>query len=151
MNAKEYNHAYYLRTIDMQQAIQRMRYATDPLFRLRVHAYDLSPETRALRRARQMVWRREVKREVLTHYGNGKAECTKCGFSDIRALTIDHINGGGKRHTYSIGTPGGPSFYRWLKVQNFPVGYQTLCFNCQWVKRDENHEFAQRLLKKQAA
>jgi len=76
---------------------------------------------------------------VLTHYGNGKLACLRCGFDDIRALSIDHINGDGANHKRqlkyaSIG-------YRWYINQNFPKGYQTLCMNCQWIKRFENNEF----------
>ena len=81
-----------------------------------------------------------LKREVLTHYGGGKCACVKCGFSDIRALSIDHIKGGGtrqKRRTHRQTT----NFYRWLKERYYPRGeYQTLCMNCQFVKRIVNGE-----------
>jgi serine/threonine protein phosphatase PrpC len=92
-----------------------------------------------------------IKREVLTHYGNGKCVCVKCGFSDIRSLSIDHINGNGNKHRAEVvrttakekGTVnggGGIRFYRWLIKNNLPEGYQTLCMNCQFIKRDENCE-----------
>ena len=77
----------------------------------------------------------KVKREVLTHYGNGKLACLHCGFSDIRALSIDHIINGGKAHRKEIKRPGGIHFYSWLKVNDYPLGFQTLCLNCQWIKR----------------
>ena len=41
-------------------------------------------------------WRLKVKREVLTHYGNDKLACVKCGEENIACLSIDHINGGGE-------------------------------------------------------
>jgi len=72
--------------------------------------------------------------EVLTHYGNGKCACIKCGFWDARALSIDHINGGGSKHIKSLGKP----FYDWLVENNYPDGYQTLCMNCQWIKKAES-------------
>lgn len=28
----------------------------------------------------------------------------------------------------------GSTFYRWLKRNNYPIGYQVLCWNCQWSK-----------------
>jgi hypothetical protein len=74
---------------------------------------------------------------VLTHYGkDGKLACVRCGFDDIRALSIDHINGGGLRHIRSLNC----HIYVWLIRNNFPSGFQTLCMNCQWVKRAENGE-----------
>ena len=74
---------------------------------------------------------------VLTHYGNGKLACRRCGFHDIRALSIDHKNGKGKEHRRQI---SGMTFYNWLIESKFPEGYQTLCMNCQWIKREENKE-----------
>lgn len=78
-----------------------------------------------------------MKALVLTHYGNGKCSCVKCGFSDLRALSIDHIDGGGTNHRKKIHQS---NFYWYLKEDNFPEGYQTLCMNCQFIKRDENKE-----------
>ena len=86
-------------------------------------------------------YRRRLKTEVLAYYGKGKLVCVKCGFNDIRALTIDHINGGGRLHKREARIKTGSAMYGWLKKQNYPEGYQTLCFNCQWIKRDENHEY----------
>ncbi len=90
-------------------------------------------EKLAREKAKQMRNRRKV--EVLTHYGKGKLACVKCGFDDIRALSIDHINKDeGKRIRTSCG------FYRWLEKNNYPEGYQTLCMNCQFIKRQEDLE-----------
>ncbi len=62
----------------------------------------------------------------------------KCGFSDWRALQIDHINGGGNKERKNIG---------WAKLYNKIIagtikGYQLLCANCNFIKRHENKEFA---------
>jgi hypothetical protein len=81
-----------------------------------------------------------IKIEVITHY-SPELKCIKCGYSDIRALTIDHINGGGQRHREQLSFN---HFYSWLKSQNYPEGYQVLCMNCQFVKRVENNEFRKR-------
>jgi hypothetical protein len=81
----------------------------------------------------------EKKELVLTHYGGSKLVCVKCGFADVRALSIDHINGGGRRHREGSLRSSG-SFYSWLMKNNFPEGYQTLCMNCQFIKRWENKE-----------
>ena len=74
----------------------------------------------------------EGRREkVLTHYGNGKLACVRCGFDDIRALSIDHIDGGGSRHRKSLHK----DFYAWLIENDYPLGYQTFCMNCQFITR----------------
>lgn len=75
----------------------------------------------------------ELKHEVLSHYSGGAPQCAICGFSDIRALEIDHINGGGQKHRRETGLHGGGSFYRWLKQQGYPEGFRVLCRNCNWI------------------
>ena len=80
--------------------------------------------------------RKKWKEDVLTHYGNGVLACVRCGFTDIRALTIDHIHNDGYEHRKTIGLSG-RGFYYWLKRENFPDGFQTLCMNCQFIKREE--------------
>jgi hypothetical protein len=47
-------------------------------------------------------------------------------------LTIDHINGDGKRHRKEVhrGTP----FWRWLIAEGFPEGFQVLCLSCNQSK-----------------
>jgi len=81
----------------------------------------------------------ERKRVVLTYYGNTICACVKCGFSNIKALSIDHINGREVGELKDKAT--GDSFYRKIIKNNFPLGYQTLCMNCQFIKREEEHEF----------
>jgi len=76
----------------------------------------------------------ELKINVLTHYGNGKCACVICGFDDLRALSIDHIEGGGNEHRRKVGR----QIYLWLREQDYPEGYQTLCMNCQFIKRYKN-------------
>jgi hypothetical protein len=84
----------------------------------------------------------KLKEEVMRHY-SPELKCQRCGFSDIRALSIDHIDGKGAEHRRQLGIirgHGGRSIYIWLKKNNFPVGFQILCMNCQWIKRAENNE-----------
>jgi hypothetical protein len=68
-----------------------------------------------------------LRNEVLDYYG-GVCQC--CGESTKEFLCIDHINGGGNKHKQI--TKG--SLYRWLKKNNFPEGFQTLCHNCNQAK-----------------
>lgn len=82
-----------------------------------------------------------LKAEVLTHYSNNKLACVECGFTDLRALSIDHINGGGNQMRKRLKKTSSYCFYGWLKRNSYPSGYQTLCMNCQVIKRKENREF----------
>ena len=65
--------------------------------------------------------------------------CVRCGFSDSRALQIDHINGGGKKELTKL---GGASHNRKVikSVMNNEYKYQLLCANCNWIKRCEKGE-----------
>ena len=56
--------------------------------------------------------------------------------NDIRALSIDHINSDGASHRKEVGN----GMYRWLLKNNFPEGFQVLCMNCQFIKRETNNE-----------
>lgn len=88
----------------------------------------------------QKEWRKSLKIEVLTHYGGGEAACVTCGENRLACLSIDHINGGGAKLRHERKISSGPGFYSWLKQNGFPEGHQTLCMNCQFIKREENHE-----------
>lgn len=71
-------------------------------------------------------------------FGKLGGVCCQCGFSDIRALQIDHINGDGNTERKEIGS-NSPKFYK--KVLNDDgKDYQLLCANCNWIKRSENNE-----------
>ena len=80
--------------------------------------------------------RNSLKQEVLVHYGQ---ICCRCGFSDTRALQIDHVNDDGAAERLAKGRPtwAGTDFYRSLKTRGWPEGYQTLCANCNMIKRQE--------------
>jgi len=89
----------------------------------------------------------KLKMEVLTHYGGGKLACVRCGFSDVRALCLDHINSNsahpirnrkGERPLPSLWSPR--KLRARLKRLGFPEGFQTLCANCNLVKAVENGE-----------
>lgn len=85
-----------------------------------------------------------AKRKVIKHYSNGTMTCFKCGYSDIRALSIDHIEGKGGKHLKEIGRGGGYHFYLWLIENNYPSGFQVLCMNCQFIKKVLKHEYTRK-------
>lgn len=85
--------------------------------------------------------RLELKTEVFKYY-SPQLKCT-CGYDDIRALSIDHINNDGAKHRkelFKTKRGGGTSFYRWLKNNHYPEGFQVLCMNCQFIKSNKQHE-----------
>lgn len=82
--------------------------------------------------ARGKAIRLEALLEALVHYGKGgDAVCVCCGESEPAFLTLDHVDGGGNRARQ---TSRGYKLFRHLRRDGYPLGYQTLCFNCNWGK-----------------
>src|SRR3989304_8646344 len=80
----------------------------------------------------------KIKFETLSHYSNSATpKCVRCQEDDLRCLTLDHIIPIGQQHRRVTGV----QFYRKLQVANYPIGYQTLCANCQMKKMFEGNEW----------
>lgn len=79
-----------------------------------------------------------IKKESFSIYCNGSIHCNKCSESDLDVLTIDHINGNGSIHRKTIRVRSGSGFYKWLKRNKYPDGFQVLCFNCNMKKAFEH-------------
>lgn len=97
---------------------------------LGLHLKDKAPANRA-----------ELRSKAIFSLGG---VCAKCGFSDIRALQIDHVNGGGKKEHDSLGRY--EMYKKAIEQSILPKGlrqYQVLCANCNWIKRYENKEHGQ--------
>ncbi|MFZ4436798.1 MAG: hypothetical protein ACOYOS_00060 [Syntrophales bacterium] len=76
--------------------------------------------------------------EIQSHYSSGALTCARCGFGDVRALDLDHIENNGGDHRKAIGRRGATyDIYAELKRHGFPEGYQILCRNCNWIKEME--------------
>ena len=75
-------------------------------------------------------WRNRLRREAIIHYSNGANCCACCGEKHYEFLTIDHVDGNGKAHRRQNKVSGGSSFYRWLKLNDYPLGFRILCYNC---------------------
>jgi hypothetical protein len=71
--------------------------------------------------------------EVIGKYSNGSFMCACCGESNMKFLTIDHINGGGNKERKELKKLG-TAFYTSLRLRKYPEGYQVLCFNCNMAK-----------------
>lgn len=65
-------------------------------------------------------------------------KCVRCGFEDMRALQIDHVNGGGAREQRKY--KGAYIYHLRKDVRVNPSSYQILCANCNWIKKSENNE-----------
>jgi len=76
---------------------------------------------------------RQLNDEVIDAYG-GKCAC--CGETRKEFLSIDHIDGNGNKQKKEIGVRTSQEFYCWLKQNNYPEGFQVLCFNCNCGKRN---------------
>lgn len=75
----------------------------------------------------------EQRAQIIEAYG-GKCKC--CGFSDYRALVIDHVNDdGNKERKTCLKHPN--DFYRHIIKNNYPPNYQVLCANCNTIKEFE--------------
>lgn len=77
-----------------------------------------------------------VRQEALETVGNGIIACVKCGFNDIRAIQIDHKEGGGRKDFENSSSPN--EYYK--NMLKNPDKYQLLCANCNSIKRYENGE-----------
>jgi len=99
------------------------------------------------RRAYQRAWRkanldksrtsarnrhRKLKRDIIRVYGG---RCACCREQELIFLTIDHVAGGGNQHRKKLKVGGGSKFYYWLRSNNYPLGFQVLCMNCQFGTR----------------
>jgi hypothetical protein len=87
--------------------------------------------------SRRLYYRYKAK--VFAHYGGEHPAC-KCGFDDPRALSIDHVDGGGSQHRKTL---KGISIHKWLVAQGYPEGFQILCMNCQYIKRWEENGYSE--------
>ncbi len=74
--------------------------------------------------------RQEQKKDVFNHYGGCK--CNYCQISDLRVLTIDHLNNDGAAHRKRLKTS--KMLYSDIQRRGYPPEYQVLCFNCNSLK-----------------
>ena len=79
--------------------------------------------------ARRIERNRRVRLECLQHIGGLETpQCACCGEATFEFLTIDHVNNDGAEHRRD--GVGSTSLMCWLKRNNWPDGFQVLCWNC---------------------
>jgi hypothetical protein len=112
---------------------KRREYRKRPDVNKRENNRNLEWRHNNIERAREIsnkakkIYEAKCKELVFNHYGK---VCACCGESNPIFLSIDHINGGGTKQRKS----GERKICVWLFRNNFPSGFQTLCFNCNWGK-----------------
>jgi hypothetical protein len=134
-NKKEWSRQHYL--------VHKVKYAEQHKKYYQAHRAELAEYHRQYHRQ----WAQRIKHEVLDHYSTLRGQknpdgseiktpcCGLCQENDLSKLEIDHIAAGGRRHLKSLKVSGGSNFYRWLKQQGYPEGYQTLCKTCNNRKK----------------
>ena len=79
------------------------------------------------------------RKNALSHYyrlqhdavmAYGGYVCACCGETEPLFLTIDHVRSDGAAHRKRLGSLGGARFYKWLRDNGYPPGFQVLCMNC---------------------
>jgi hypothetical protein len=78
------------------------------------------------------IYRDKIKDLVFKAYGG--AICACCGEINKKFLSLDHINNDGAAHRKAIGYRGGIGYYLAVVRDNFPPGFQVLCYNCNMGK-----------------
>jgi hypothetical protein len=68
--------------------------------------------------------------------------CVACGFSDVRALEIDHILGNGATEKRTVYRDGTKYIYDLIRTDPNDARrrYQVLCRNCNVIKKIEREE-----------
>lgn len=114
------------------------RYREANIERRRVWNREWIANNRERYNAAKYHYREKCKMEALIFYSNGAVCCKYCGFDQIDALVLDHINDDGAAHRKAIGIAGrgsaGMNTYEALKREGYPDGLQVLCANCNLTK-----------------
>ena len=145
---KAYNRAYYEKNKEKMLAAAKKRRDENPertklekkLERIRnretyaknVKIYYTRNKKKLLAESsvRNKKLRKKYKKMIVRHYTNGKNCCVCCGEDTFEFLSIDHINNDGAEHRRKIGT----NILADIIHNDFPDGYQILCYNCNFAK-----------------
>jgi hypothetical protein len=100
--------------------------------------YSKRPEVRKRLSLRMRDRTRKKRLEIVESLGS---QCAICGFIDLRALQIDHVNGGGNREKKEA--KGIFNYYQKIlkKVKEGSKDYQLLCANHNIIKKFEKKEW----------
>jgi len=77
---------------------------------------------------------KRARNRVIAYYSSGTMRCLCCDENTLEFLTIDHVNNNGAEHRRQIKREG-TGLIQWLIKNDFPEGFQILCYNCNCAKR----------------
>jgi len=101
--------------------------------------FRMNKPRREQKRDRRKSYNQEYKERAYEILGGMK--CIRCGFSDPRALELDHINSDGYIDRIK-GKNGGRNPYKWIiqHPEEAKRKFQVLCANCNRIKMWEENE-----------
>lgn len=114
---------------------------------IRKRSIEYYYKNRAVSAVRSRKVRIEFRRKVLESLSKANNQpqisCSKCGFSDIRALEIDHVNSDGHKDKKLFNGYSSRYYSRFLNLPHEEIRgkYQILCSNCNMIKMSENGEY----------
>lgn len=126
----EMRNGHHSRCRECVNAKQRRNYDKE-----RQRAYYARYKHRALPMAKARALER--RREVIAYYSDQTMACVCCGIRGLPFLTIDHIDGKGaeqRRKLFGGRNASSVVMNLWLVQNNFPPGFQVLCYNCNCAK-----------------
>jgi len=114
---------------------QREIRSSDPYYKAKLRScatqYYWANREKAI--SSQKAYRQSQKEAILDHYGR---YCACCGEDEPVFLSVDHVAGDGAAHRRANAKRSGASLYSLLIKDGFPVGFQILCYNCNFAKRN---------------
>ena len=140
---KEYRKKYNARP---ESKVKQQEYRDRPENKEKVKERQSKPENKAKKKE----WGYTLKFGTFSHYSKKLSNadfpvCACCLYDDIRALNIDHIIPRSKLSASEKLIPrAGQQLWNYLKLNNYPKGYQILCYNCNLMKKanvDCPHKF----------
>lgn len=106
--------------------------------RAKTNAKKNAPKYRERKNQLSKIRWAELRKALITQVSNGENKCKRCGFSDIRALQVDHVNGGGRKEVNNVKFRN--PFRYGKQIALAQENYQILCANCNWIKSYEKNE-----------
>ena len=95
-------------------------------------------ENREFKNNSESARRKIDRRTALETYSDGKPHCIYCGETIEVFLNIDHIHG--KKSWKHSRDDTGHTLYTWLRQQDYPSGFQVLCYTCNFIKNLKERE-----------
>jgi len=141
-NLTEYNHAYYLTHKEQINAKDKEEYWQNrDKALLRQRKYRKAHKVVLKNKKHEWYERRKkdirqrdrlLRLRVLEKLGG---KCAKCGFSDLRALQVDHVQNNGYEERKQLHWRKYYKIILNLTDEELKRNYQLLCANCNWIRK----------------